>query len=336
MVLFNLNMDKTMKIKIYSVAFFLIALLVASCSTDTETLEIQKLKTYDAQYFENLRAFKKSDHEISFAYYEGWSPVEGVSGYKDPSSWGERMVGLPDSIDIVNLWMGVPSNDSIKSTTNTTGTTYAPIAYKDMKYCQETLGTRFVMHADASNYHHQFTVDGVEYDMTKSQDSTMMAAYAKYIVNTINEPGLDGVDIDYEGWSGANLLRLVKELGRYIGPQGKDPNKLLIVDYFGGVPPTETIPYCNYFVQQAYSNQVGFLSQPGGFPPEKMVYCETFGVFYATGGQLLNYAKWEPGGKNRKGGCGVFFLGRNYYSASGIPYNEFRKAIQIMNPAINK
>ena len=66
-----------------------------------------------------------------------------------------------------------------------------------------------------------------------------------------------------------------------------------------------------------------------------MIYCESFGVQYLYGGELLKYARGEPS-TGRKGGCGVFFLGRNYYSASGIPYNEFRQAIQIMNPAINE
>ena len=69
-----------MKIKIYCLASFLITLLFIGCSTDPETLNVQKLKTYDAQYYENLRTFHASDHEISYAYYEGWSPVEGVSG----------------------------------------------------------------------------------------------------------------------------------------------------------------------------------------------------------------------------------------------------------------
>ena len=87
-----------MKTKITGLLTFLIGtFFFYSCDTDVEALEIQKLKTYDEQYFENLRAFKKSDHEISYAYYEAWSPIEGVTGYKDPASWGERMVGLPDT-----------------------------------------------------------------------------------------------------------------------------------------------------------------------------------------------------------------------------------------------
>jgi hypothetical protein len=35
-------------------------------------------------------------------------------------------MGLPDSMDIVSLWMGIPGNDSTKSG-------YAPIAYADMR-----------------------------------------------------------------------------------------------------------------------------------------------------------------------------------------------------------
>ena len=109
-----------------------------SCSTDVETIEIQDLKTYDGQYFQNLRDFKKSDHEISYAYYASWANTQS------PTSWGERFLGLPDSLDIVNLWIDIPTKESY------------PIAYEDMKYCQEVKGTRFVMHADASNYSHKF------------------------------------------------------------------------------------------------------------------------------------------------------------------------------------
>ena len=151
-----------MKTKIFILASALVAMALASCDTDVKRLEVQKLKTYDEQYYKNLRDFHKSDHEVSFAYYEGWSPVEGVEGYKDPASWGERMIGLPDSIDIVNLWMGVPSNDPEDGSNGYNGCTYAPIAYADMKECQTKKGIRFIMHADASNYNHKFTVEGVD------------------------------------------------------------------------------------------------------------------------------------------------------------------------------
>ena len=101
-----------MKLKyIFSVVALASAALgcLTSCDTTEEALEIQKLTTYDDQYYQNLRDFKKSDHEISYVYYAAWAPLEGATDAKDPASWGERLVGLPDSIDIVNLWMGIPT-----------------------------------------------------------------------------------------------------------------------------------------------------------------------------------------------------------------------------------
>lgn len=323
-----------MKTKIFFLIAFLTSLIIVSCDTDEETIQVQKLKTYDEQYYTNLRAFHASDHEISYAYYAAWAPIEGVSGYKDPASWGERIMGLPDSLDIANLWMGVPTNDSISN--KSLGTTYAPVAYADMKYCQEKKGMKFVMHADASNYNHKFTVDSVNYDMSVTRNDSIIAAYAKWIANTVNEPGLDGVDLDYEGWSSSDLITLVKDLSHYFGPKSPNPKSLLIVDFFGGSAPSECDQYCNYFVDQAYSNQGGSAHVISGLTTEKLVFCETFGVYYLTGGQILNYAAWEPDGNHHKGGCGAYYLGRNYYSASGIPYNEFRKAIQIINPALNR
>lgn len=330
-----------MKHNIFLSAALLASLSLCSCSNDVENIELQDLTTYDEQYYQNLRAFHASDHEVSYAYYEAWSPVEGVAGYKDPASWGDRMIGLPDSIDIVNLWMGVPSDDpNAGGEQDFSGCTYAPVAYADMKICQEKKGIRFVMHADASNYRHKFTVDGVEWDMAGNGNVSdeMMAAYAKSIYRTVEKGTLDGVDVDYEGWSGNNLTRLIKELANYMGPKSPNPDKLLIIDFFNSTPPSECADYCDYVVYQNYSNQTGGgMHVINGWPTEKAIYCETFGVHYNTGGKLLDYARWEPGDGRRKGGCGVFFLGRNYYGDNtGIPYYSFRRAIQIMNPALHK
>lgn len=317
-----------MNIKIYGlVAMMAGAAALTSCDTDVEHIDVQKPYTFDETYFQNIRNFKKSDHEVSFAYYAAWAPVEGAVGFKDPASLGERLIGLPDSIDIVNLWMAVPMPDT------------HPVAYKDMKYCQEKLGTRFVMHADASHYRHKFEVDGVEYDMAGDSNVSddVMEAYARWIMKQVNDAGLNGVDIDYEGWNETNIFRLVKILGQYWGPMGENPDMLLIVDYFSAQPGSDCEPYCDYFVQQAYSDQTGGLRPSSRYPIEKQIFCEQFGKgFGPTGhnGMLLEYAKWEPGDGRRKGGCGVYYLDDNFLDVSGIPYNAFRQAIQIMNPAV--
>lgn len=55
-----------MKFKFVGILAFCVGLVsFPSCDTDVEALEIQKLKTYDEQYYANIRAFKQSDHEVS-------------------------------------------------------------------------------------------------------------------------------------------------------------------------------------------------------------------------------------------------------------------------------
>ena len=131
----------------------MLALSLAACDTEPEALDLQPMKEYSEAYYQGLRDYKASPHEICYVYYADWAPIEGASGYKDPASWGERIVGLPDSIDIVNLWMGIPTPET------------HPVAYQDMIETREKKGTRFVFHADASNYNHRFTLDGRAYDL---------------------------------------------------------------------------------------------------------------------------------------------------------------------------
>lgn len=322
---------------LYTMAAGLVAVAgLNSCDTDTEALDIQKLTTYDDQYYQNLRAFKNSDHEISYVYYADWAPVEGATGYKDPASWGERLVGLPDSLDICNLWMGIPTPES------------HPVAYKDMIECQQKKGTRFVYHADASNYNHYFWYRDSALNIRKDSivkvergDEASIRAYARWVVDTVRTCGLDGVDYDYEGWSSRDMAIAVDETNKYFGVNGAWPEKLTIVDYFGGFPSGVNDDYVDYYVKQAYSGQGAGVGAVG--PDEKTVYCESFGQ-NPGGGQIENYAAWEPGNGKHKGGCGGFYVERNYNrvtnhidgTTDNIPYSALRRAIQIMNPAIHK
>lgn len=336
-----------------------------SACTDYEALDIQKPYTYDEQYYQNLRDYKKTDHEISYAYYEGYAPLEGVVDDKDPASWGERLIGLPDSIDIVNMWMGPAKPD------------YLSRAWEDMHFCQEVKGTRFVYHADAAHCNHWIPIDRNDsellafltdknitlYDGQDGPESATgdycllrdlknytnvdgknwaIEVYARKIINEVKTYDLNGVDVDYEpndSWWVGQIAALVERLGVEFGlKSGTD--YLLLVDYFGHRPPAACDEYCNYFIQQAYSDQTGPDLNPTFCAPEKHIIIEQFGNGSMgqdeTKNRLLQYAAMEPRDGHHKGGCGVYYLGRNYYDLSGIPYNTFRKAIQIMNPAVNK
>lgn len=348
-----------MKIKITGLLILVsLAFGTMSCETEVEALEIQKLKTYDEQYYENLRAYKKSEHCLSFVWYAAYAPLEGVEGHKDPASWGERIKGLPDSLDICSLWMGIPSDDPNNED-------YAPVAYADMRYAQEVLGTRFVA-PTITRMNHVITLkDGTEYDLSENQTDEGIEVYGQYLVDQVLDANIDGIDLDYEpegDWlQGDNFTKLVQYIGKYFGPKGQYPEKLLCVDFYSQYPSSETEPYVNYYIRQAYTQ--GFTAHSASrlqsyynnidwAAPEKFIVTENFGSWYENGGSpftevdgntvtidgspmysLEGMARWNPV-QGKKAGFGAFYVDRDYYSQSGIPYYNFRRCIQIANPTV--
>ena len=311
----------------------LMGISLTSCDTDIEKIDVQDPYKYDAQYYKNLRDFHNSDHEISYCYYSSWSYSQS------PNSYGQRFIGLPDSLDIINLWEDVVTKEKY------------PVAYADMKFCQEVRGQKFVMHGDASHYNHQFwyrdenlNIDESRVINLKDIDASGLSreeairAYARWAVDTVVKCELDGVDFDYEGWGNQDMIWVADECNKYFGPEGKWPEKLFIIDFFGGSP-NGCDDVTDYFVRQAYSWQIGFQTGNSGRPYEKLVLCESTGAEAANGGKdgakVREYAAFEPA-SGRKGGFGAFYIDYNYLSTSGIPYKEFREAIQIQNPAIKK
>lgn len=306
---------------------------LTSCDTDIEKIDVQDPYKYDAQYYKNLRDFHNSDHEISYCYYSSWSYSQS------PNSYGQRFIGLPDSLDIINLWEDVVTKEKY------------PVAYADMKFCQEVRGQKFVMHGDASHYNHQFwyrdenlnidesrVINLNDIDASGLSREEAIRAYARWAVDTVVKCELDGVDFDYEGWGNQDMIWVADECNKYFGPEGKWPEKLFIIDFFGGSP-NGCDDVTDYFVRQAYSWQIGFQTGNSGRPYEKLVLCESTGAEAANGGKdgakVREYAAFEPA-SGRKGGFGAFYIDYNYQSTSGIPYKEFREAIQIQNPAIKK
>lgn len=348
---------------------FASALAVAAISSclKEEAIVLQEPYTYDEQYFENVREYKKSEHTLSYCYYAAWAPLEGLTGYKDPASWGERLRGLPDSLDIVNLWMGYPSP-------NPESESYAPVAYADMKYMQEKLGTRFVLHGDAATtrdvVYKGDTLDIQDlYNQWKAGTGTEEAFrqalhnHAQIMIDKVNEAGLDGVDVDWEPqpavWKDhETLVYLMKYLRENL------PGKLIILDLFSDIPPAEVNEYIDYLVIQCYTPQIGcstarlrnFYTTRGinaGIPAEKIICCEQGGqtdyalnggglwkddsgnqIYTTDGSEMYSFEGFaRHTSENNMAGWGVFYVDRNYYSTKG-PYYEFRKGIQVANPSI--
>ena len=373
-----------------AILFSLAALVVTGCDNKIEKLELQKFNTYtldenalsekDRAYYENLRDWKKSEHTISYVYFAAWAPPEGATSlFIEYKNMKPRLMSLPDSLDIVNLWMGTPMKEEYTDAcfygnvkNEETGEIerapmhtydFSPNAYFDLEYCQKFKGTKFVMHADASHYGQEFDLEGKKWTVSGS-DEESIRAYGRLVVDIVNTHGLDGVDFDYEGWGSQQIFWVVDEVGKTFGPKGTNPEKLLIVDYFGGYPGANIEPYINYLVKQAYSAQGSSVGGPSWCPAEKMVYCEQYeqssgeGPNYLNGGYpagtnpqgekmytLERYARYSSEATESKGGgFGAYYIDNDYdngttalekkeYSMTNFSnYGFLRRAIQIINP----
>lgn len=351
------------KIKLIPLITICSVLLLAVGCVKEEALEIQKPYTYDEQYHANLRAYKKTNHTICFGWFAAYAPIAGSTGYKDPASWGERIIGIPDSMDIVSLWMGIPSND-------TASPGYAPIAYADMKYVQKTKGTKFVV-PTIVNFRSVVTLkDGTIFDpnLPENRNDAGIEKYGQYLVDQVLDNDLDGIDIDWEPAAGdwlnspnTNFVKLVQYIGKFFGPKGST-GKLFLIDFYSLVPPAGTGEYADYFIRQAYSQGTGGIQTAANLqnyynavqanvPPSKFMVTENFGDFSENGGtpfteangnlmssdgtrmySLEGMARWNPI-QGKKAGFGAFYFDRDYYSKTGVPYYNVRRAIQIANPA---
>lgn len=367
------------------------ALALAACDTKVEKLKIQDFKTYsldesalsaeDQAYYENLKEWKKSKHTISYVYFAAWAPPEGsTSLFIEYKNMKPRLMSLPDSLDIVNLWMGTPMKEEYTDAcfignvkNEETGEIerapmhtydYSPNAYFDLEYCQKFKGTRFVMHADASHYGQEFELEGKTWTVS-AYDEESIRAYGRLIVDIVNTHGLDGVDFDYEGWGDTQIFWVIDEVGKYFGPKGENPEKLLIIDYFGGYPGANVEPYIDYLVKQAYSAQGAGVGGPDWCPAEKMVYCEQYeqssgeGPNYLNGGYPTNmtnpdgekmymlerYARYSSEAtEGQGGGFGAYYIdndydngvtalqNKGYKDCNYESYGFLRRAIQIINP----
>jgi len=314
-----------------------------SCDTNIESEDIQNPYTYSDLYYENLRAYKASDHPISF----GWFAQYGAQ-----NSMGVRFMGLPDSLDICSLWGGIPAKENTA-------------IWEEIRFVQKVKGTKMFVVAitriDAETDEHAFKQaynEARQMENGEEKDAAILKAiemYAEYFLDQVFENDLDGFDADYEPegdfLSGRYFIHFMQHLAKYMGPNpditkeerlkliqeryGKevtDTDKMLCVD--GGAP-NQLIDICNYYFQQTYGGSPG---NDGGWPSEKVVYCANVGDNWqsANVGGLYDYARYKPS-KGKKGGFGAFFIHRDYnvHESNPYPYKRFRECIQIQNPAIH-
>lgn len=239
-------------------------------------------------YYANLRAYRNSEHEVMFGYYQGWG---GAS-----STYQHSLMGLPDSLDIVSMWGA--------------GFYYNETQMADLKMAQEKKGLKcllvFIAHSVGTQISPDFVKNaseenpavikdrytgevgtytdwqsarrafwGMDVNDGKNNSPAMeeraikaVELYADSLCYIIDRLGLDGFDWDFEyGYSvGDNVGDIIGDQGTITTQQAHDRtlafarrmreglgDKIFIID---GVPQSLQAPeaciYFDYFAHQAY------------------------------------------------------------------------------------
>ena len=77
---------------------------VYACDTEPVALDLQPAYKYTDAYYAALRAYKESDHSICYLWFANY----------EEACPGSRFMGLPDSVDIVSLWGGIPKSETLR------------------------------------------------------------------------------------------------------------------------------------------------------------------------------------------------------------------------------
>ncbi len=318
----------------------------------------------DDAYYEALRAFKKSEHSVSFGWFSEWDEGEAATT--------NMLQAVPDSMDIISLW----SNFNL-----------TPKKRADLEFVRKVKGTRVVLCTFVGEVGCLFTPAEYTESVEKQKEywgwvdgdneaiHNSIIKWTKAVSDSLYANGFDGIDIDYEpGEYGGSLCRnnqyftwFVEEMGKYIGPESGTDRLFVLDGYLQSIPnPGQLGIYFDYFITQAYSwggtmSDSSLESRLASYYPvfssiyteeeftnrfivtenlESALDCLKGGFLWSYNGHtlkrdkfpgLLGYASWEPKNGFRKGGFGAFRFSNEKVNTPR--YKWMRKAIQQQNPA---
>ena len=134
---------------------------------------------------------------------------------------------------------------------------------------------------------------------------------------------------DMDGTLSTNeqLVYLVKEMNKYIGPKSDPEHKghrLICIDgHFWAL--TEALDgYVDYWIDQSYGRITNF--DNFGIDPKSIITTDNFEASFKTGGVLLRQAASMPS-TGYKGGVGAYRFDNDYDNTPN--YKWMRQAIQI-------
>lgn len=225
----------------------ILAVFAFSC-TAPEPLDLQKRVPMSDEYYAALRAYKQSEHELCYLWF---------ADYGVPSSPAYRFAAIPDSVDIVSLWGGIPKEGTLDreemyEMRKLKGTRLVTVTIIRIKYFFKSLEISSYMDAYNATYESVYnaqiaggkTPEEAATIAEQQADAAGIAAGNSDVMahSTLESDGsypewcrklgdhllqemwdnkLDGIDLDYEPegdmLSGDRFTLFAKYLGQYIG-----------------------------------------------------------------------------------------------------------------------
>ena len=309
------------------------------------------------EYYEALRAYKQQafgyKRPVAFGWFSNWSPAGTYRrGY---------LSSMPDSMDIVSMWSGAPSRSTITPEQKADKEFVQKV--KGTKLLEVTLlsyiGKGRTPNSVYTEVEERAAKEGWANDATKlaqekikarwkfwgfngqvgsDNHKAALSKFAKALCDSLVANDWDGYDIDWEIGSGvfdmdgtlstdADLVYLIKEMNKYIGPKSDPENKghkLICVDGHYHSLLQSLDGYVDYWIEQAYGRNPNL--DYYGDVAKKIIITENFESSFAKGGRLLQQAANMP--KNSyKGGVGAYRFDNDYDNTPN--YKWMRQAINI-------
>lgn len=185
-------MYRKIMLRMLSIALISVCFFAPGCSEWTEPEAanfypqdpaVGTSHSYSEMYYENLRTYRKSPHKLFVGWFGGWS------GYGNGVPGQGALVRLPDSIDMVCLWLFTGNGNPIEN------------FHRDADEFHRR-GSKTVMCWSARNIGDGVTPQewkGREDELYGSSWEEAIPKYAQAIVDTCVRYHIDGFENDMEG-----------------------------------------------------------------------------------------------------------------------------------------
>lgn len=333
------------KILILLLSFVLGSFILTSCSdwTETEGLDIVVPENPEYEkYLENLRKYKESEHKYTYAWFD--------NSEKAPSSRGQHMSDVPDSVDVVVLMY--PE-------------TLAEFELEDMNLLQSKKGTKvmYTISYDAIKKDYEAMVKEAEEGVEVPEFSVYLKENVDKLLALSTTYSYDGLIMGFEGQNTAYMS--AEEKAEYIASQESfigqimawytsNKDKALV---FEGNPQfvenKAIFESCKHIVLStmnvAMASELSIKALEASVadvPTDRfIVKASATSIdpsdkkigYYGDDRAIIEAAYWVTEGESAytKAGLGIYNIQNDYYNVAQV-YQYAKESINIMNPAPTK